>query len=1165
MSADVKKIAEENKENRVARVFVSSTFLDMKEERDHLGEVVFPRIKAYCKQRGVEFVPIDLRWGITEKQAENGKTLEICLKGIDRSRPFFICLLGERYGSLISSLKGELDKNFLTDYPNVKGYKTEDIGVTEAEIRHGVLDLDGEVDAHFWFRSPASSGSCDPRLTALKERIRKDPRNYPVDEYVKLEDSQEDKTEWLQKLGEQIESALTAWIDKTWAEARELNWLEKQNLDQSAFERSRGRLYVPNPGDYDALDAFAGGSDSRVLAVTGSSGLGKSSLLINWANHYRQKNSKALVLTHYISASEGSDQPENILRRLTETLDPTNGDGNELSGLLSQFNQGKSLDDWKKEFVIAVNNRLSKDPETSLVLIIDGLNQLSEYDDAKNLAWLPEHAKTKIIISTVDSDEKTVGAIKRREWKTYKAQPLSVKQIEKIIEKTLDYRGRSLSPERVQKIVKSPIASNPLALYVLLDELCCFTDFQTCSDSKETQLDLAIANYTDSALIEDLLTKIFDRVEKSLEWLNETSNEGDVVPLLASLIAVSRYGLTDDELSNLSGYNQLAVSTFLSVFDAHLVDRSGRYTYSHGYIRTAIEERYASRLTRSREILAGSFQEKEEFKRRCQEVPWQLKELGEWNRLYEFVLDFDVFDELYDGELTSDFCLYWNELLRPENGGFKFDGYLELDDSYYDDKKKADLWHKLGHITSTYDTRELPEKAYNKAIGLYRDLAKKKPEIYNSNIAVTLNNLGILHCDMGLYSESESEHKESLMIYRDLATKYPDSYNSDVAWTLNNLGILHKTMGLYWESESEFKEGLSTRRTLAAKNPDVYNPDIAATLNNLGNLHSDMESYSASESEYKESLMIYRALAIKNPDVYNSYVATTLNNLGALHRDKKLYSASESEYKESLMIYRALAIKNPEVYNSDVAETLNNLGTLHQARESYLESESEYKESLAIFRTLATRHSGVYNSYVARTLNNLGTLHSDMGFYSESEIEHKESLMIFRALMAKNPDVYNSDVAMTLNNLGTLHQTRESYSESESEYKESLMIYRDLMAKNPDVYNSDVAMTLNNLGTLHSDMSLYSVSESEYKESLAIRRTLAAKNPDVYNSDVVATLFKLALLYLQTERYDLAKEKLLEYLELYERLSEAVRRSKAKQFESVQTVLTLVREIEEGQ
>ena len=76
MSADVKKIAEENKENRVARVFVSSTFLDMKEERDHLGEVVFPRIKAYCKQRGVEFVPIDLRWGITEKQAENGKTLD---------------------------------------------------------------------------------------------------------------------------------------------------------------------------------------------------------------------------------------------------------------------------------------------------------------------------------------------------------------------------------------------------------------------------------------------------------------------------------------------------------------------------------------------------------------------------------------------------------------------------------------------------------------------------------------------------------------------------------------------------------------------------------------------------------------------------------------------------------------------------------------------------------------------------------------------------------------------------------------------------------------------------------------------------------------------------------------------------------------------------------
>ena len=50
--------------HRQLRVFISSTFADMNAERDALT-LIFPQIKALCKERGVEFVPIDLRWGIT--------------------------------------------------------------------------------------------------------------------------------------------------------------------------------------------------------------------------------------------------------------------------------------------------------------------------------------------------------------------------------------------------------------------------------------------------------------------------------------------------------------------------------------------------------------------------------------------------------------------------------------------------------------------------------------------------------------------------------------------------------------------------------------------------------------------------------------------------------------------------------------------------------------------------------------------------------------------------------------------------------------------------------------------------------------------------------------------------------------------------------------------
>ena len=935
MSVDIRAIAKENIENRVARVFVSSTFRDMEDERKLLADTVFRRFRAKCKERNVEFVPIDLRWGITEKQSESGETLEICLREIDRSRPFFICFLGSAYGTLIETTDVFSD-SFLKDYPEIKDYQNADLSYTAAEIRHGVLDVRSEdkdcVTAHFWVKD--SMEHFDSRQSEQIAELEKN--GYSIDKFISPED-----------LGKQVEEELNKWLNHYFPKPNNLSWLEKQSLEQNAFELSRSRLYVSSPSNYDALDAFVAAGDSRVLAVTGASGLGKSSLLINWAKHCRERNPKALILTHYISASEGSDQPKNILRRLTETLDLTTRARNGvsvllsrfgLSTLLNRFGQSKSLDGWKKEFTIAVNKRLAKGPETSLVLVIDGLNQLSEYDDAKNLVWLPELAKAKVIVSTVDTDEKTIDAIKRRDWKTHKAQPLTEEQKNKVIEQTLKDRGRSLSPERIQKIVESPITSNPLALCVLLDELCCFTDFKI-PNSEETQFDLALARYVASASIDDLLEKIFERVEESLAWLNKTTNKDNVVPSLASLIAVSRYGLTNGELLRISGCSQLVVSTFLCVFDAHLVNHSGRYAYSHGYIRTAIEDRYAPRFTRTRELLADSFLEEDEFKRRCKEVPWQLKELGQWERLYDFLLDFDVFDELYDGKLTSDFCLYWNELLRLKNGGFKFDGYLELDDSRYDDKKKAFLWHNLGHVTSAYNVYEISKEAYNKSLLIFRGLATKNSEAYDPDVAMTLNNLGNLHRDMGSYSESESEYAESLTIYRGLAAKNPEVYSSEVATTLNNLGLLHRDMGLYSKSESELEESLTILRTLAKNAPDVYNSDVATTLNNLGAFHGETGSYSKSESELEESLTILRTLAKNAPEVYNPDVATMLFNLAGPYLETERYDLAKEKLLEYVELYKKLpeAIRyskvNQFVFAQSILEMISILAMIRKNEE----------------------------------------------------------------------------------------------------------------------------------------------------------------------------------------------------------------------------------------
>ncbi|ODS35653.1 MAG: hypothetical protein A7316_03440 [Candidatus Altiarchaeales archaeon WOR_SM1_86-2] len=85
------------------RIFVSSTFTDLKEERNALQKRVFPRLRELCMQHGYRFQVIDLRWGVREEAALDQQTMKICMEEINRCqkvtpRPNFIVLLGDRYG-----------------------------------------------------------------------------------------------------------------------------------------------------------------------------------------------------------------------------------------------------------------------------------------------------------------------------------------------------------------------------------------------------------------------------------------------------------------------------------------------------------------------------------------------------------------------------------------------------------------------------------------------------------------------------------------------------------------------------------------------------------------------------------------------------------------------------------------------------------------------------------------------------------------------------------------------------------------------------------------------------------------------------------------------------------------------------------------------------------
>lgn len=88
---------------RTFRVFVSSTFTDLQDERRVLAKEVFPRVEAHCAARGYRLQPVDLRWGVGRDDALSHRTMSICLEEVHRClaespAPIVIGIIGDRYG-----------------------------------------------------------------------------------------------------------------------------------------------------------------------------------------------------------------------------------------------------------------------------------------------------------------------------------------------------------------------------------------------------------------------------------------------------------------------------------------------------------------------------------------------------------------------------------------------------------------------------------------------------------------------------------------------------------------------------------------------------------------------------------------------------------------------------------------------------------------------------------------------------------------------------------------------------------------------------------------------------------------------------------------------------------------------------------------------------------
>lgn len=123
----------------VVRIFVSSTFKDMDVERDALRNIIVPRLNDCFIGKHVNIQLVDLRHSVEtdsnlSQEEREKKVYDICMDEIDACQPFFIGLVGHRYGWIPKEIDSLQKIKLPEDFP----LNINQLSVTVCEFFHAL-------------------------------------------------------------------------------------------------------------------------------------------------------------------------------------------------------------------------------------------------------------------------------------------------------------------------------------------------------------------------------------------------------------------------------------------------------------------------------------------------------------------------------------------------------------------------------------------------------------------------------------------------------------------------------------------------------------------------------------------------------------------------------------------------------------------------------------------------------------------------------------------------------------------------------------------------------------------------------------------------------------------------------------------------------------------
>lgn len=601
-------------QTREIRVFISSTFNDMHPERDWLVKRTFPRLREMAAKRGVVLTEVDLRWGITEKESREGKTIAICLDEIINSQPFFIGILGNRYGwtPSVDELGAE---NLPERYDWVADDLSRNLSITEIEMQYGVLRNPRKIFASFYIREGGNDD--DPHQTHLKNAVCEQDR-YPVHSYSSPE-----------QLGTQVEKQFMDLLDTIYpAESQDPALSAREN--HLTWAKIGSRYYLPDPRSIATIDSFLSAGRPGKMLVTGASGSGKSALLSYIAAREMESGDR-YVIAHFPAAARQSNSSE-LAERLRHECSLAPGDAR-------------------------------------LTVIVDDAVAITDEYGNPDTSWIDAVPDNAVLIVSSADEHRITHSLKARTSEILTVLPLLLSQRRQLADNYFKSFSKHLDDSELEIIGRpSKVTDNTLAYVTLLEELRCFGSFDGLPeyigiisgfDSAYDFYDFILRGKERFYTTErhpDMARSIFSLLSISAEGLTEHELAGisGIPPMYISQFILGNTFM----IKRNGGVLRIAHSRI-------------REAVEHRYLT---DEEYADSMRRR--IIAYFENDTADSIRRDIELPYQYRMTGNDRKLYLYITQIQYLRSCIEHNRLY-FLRYWSYLFDISPALFPADGCLD--------------------------------------------------------------------------------------------------------------------------------------------------------------------------------------------------------------------------------------------------------------------------------------------------------------------------------------------------------------------------------------------------------------------------------------------------------------------------------------------------------